>query len=218
MDYKKWDDMEDDIDENAEDNGFRGLLAMKAAADGIFDEGCHDDTKYGHCLSLYLKICDNLDTRSKESKISQLFVPCQLNIACCQLMLKQWDNCIDICQRMLEMKPSILTTAQNLRCHYFRACSYLQRNSSPNDKERALESSSIIQNIVRTQQNDLADEAINEYNELHCKLVSTSNILAMFVNIKVSVLNSLLYLKDAVAWIHIFIGEWSIQGSQKFFF
>lgn len=167
MDYKRWDGIGCEIDEDAEENGFRGLLAMKAAADDIFDRGCAVDSQYAHCLGLYLKICQNLNHRTKESKSLELLVPCQLNVSCCQLMLKQWDNCIDCCERILETKPSILTVIQLMRCHYFRACAYLRRNFGSNDIECAIESSTIIQNIILAQHDVLAVVSLNEYNELH---------------------------------------------------
>jgi hypothetical protein len=181
MDYKKWDGIGDEVDDDAEDNGFRGLLAMKAAADDVFDRGCSDDSQYAHCLGLYLKICQNLNHRTKESKSLELLVPCQLNVSCCQLMLKQWDHCIDSCQKMLETKPSILTLIQQVRCHYFRACAYLRRNSSPNDKERAIESSTIIQNIILAQHEALTGECFDDYNELHCTIMNTGEDSTRFL-------------------------------------
>ena len=172
MDPKKWDNIGNEDDENDKRECIRELLAMKAAADEIFDSSggsrgtCSCD-QYAHYLDLYLRVLNTSSKLNTFPNSHDLQVSCELNCACCYMMMKNWDGCIETCEAMITRCPSELNSTQLIRCHYFRSYAYLHKNSGSTDRERAFESSSVIQDTIKSLSTPLCAEDIAEYSILH---------------------------------------------------
>ena len=188
VDYGKWEqydcDEEEDIKMNYEIS-MKEITNRKETADHIFAEAIaaesvgktktgiepSSDYKslYQRSLELYLSVIQEI---LRDPQLTHLYVPCQLNCATCYLKLKIWNQCIRICDNLLETKPCILSTIQLIRCHYFRAFSYYEGSKNEISLRSALTSSLAIQNLIETSTVDISEEDKSDSNLLHQKLTA----------------------------------------------
>jgi tetratricopeptide (TPR) repeat protein len=191
VDYGKWEqyDCEDaeDIKMNSEIS-IKEITNRKETADHIFSEAIaaesaaktkektevpttplSDQTLYHRSLELYLSVIQEI---LRYPQLAHLYVPCQLNSATCYLKLKKWNQCIRVCDSLLDTNPCILSTIQLFRCHYFRAFSFFEASKNEISLRSALTSSVAIQNLMETSTVEISEEDKADCNLLHLKLTA----------------------------------------------
>jgi tetratricopeptide (TPR) repeat protein len=165
---KKWDAIDDGESEDAQEVENQ-LVLRKLSADLIFANAESDPTLFKTSLDVYADVIISLQTRKSSQNLSNLWVPCHLNKATCYFKLSMFEDCIQICNSMLNALPCELLAKQLIRCHFLLGSSFISLRRNDSDVQRAQISSSTIQNMILNNPDDFDDRS--DYDELHNRIL-----------------------------------------------
>jgi tetratricopeptide (TPR) repeat protein len=176
VDYTKWEGYE--CDENDEDlrldleRSIQRINHQKEAADQLYHTADEESDRslFSKSLELYLSVTNEI---LSHPHLTHLWIPCQLNCASCYLKLQKWSHCIQVCDSLFEAQSSsLLSTNQQIRCHFLRAKAYFESSKNETSLRSALGSISQLRNLVNLSQASITEEEQSDYDRLYYKLTA----------------------------------------------
>lgn len=178
MNYKKWDNLLVDEDDNeiSEAGNVRLFRSRKLVADDVFENAGSSEC-YLKAIKLYHSILSEKDESSEEYK--DLKTSCTLNMACCFAKLCKWDLAVKYVDSAI--LSNTLTQEQLLRAIYIKSFSLLKSKDAIGQAYESVERLfAIIANIKTPIDKLTMSDYISLRNDIHTSYLRNCNPLIGF--------------------------------------